>query len=174
MQALDTEIFNPRTGQRMRFLFNDGALLQIESVNPPGPAEPEHVHPHQESGFEVLSGALHIAIRGERRVVHVGERVMIPADTPHTFWNEGPEPAISIQEFRPALRTEAFFRTYFALARDGKTDVRGVPSPLQLAVLVPAFSDEIRLTRPPWPLVRLLALLLGPLARVRGYRVTYS
>jgi len=65
----EEEIHNPRTGQRMRFRQTgedtDGALLQIESVNPPtGVAEPEHVHPNQESRAEVMSGTLRFVVDG--------------------------------------------------------------------------------------------------------------
>jgi quercetin dioxygenase-like cupin family protein len=170
MADMGDEIFNPRTGQRMRFRQADGSLLQIETVNPPGGPELEHVHPRQESTATVLAGALHFSVRGRVQVVQAGERIVIPPNTPHYFWNGGQEEARALQEFRPALRTEEFFRTYFALARDGKTNAQGMPSLLQLAVLVPAFGDEIRVTRPPWPVLRLLALLLTPLAHMRGYR----
>lgn len=173
MAGIGDEIINPRTGQRMRFRQTDGASLQIETVNPPGPPEPEHVHPCQESSAAVLAGALHFSVRGRVQVVHAGERIVIPPNTPHYFWNEGEEEARAIQEVRPALRTEAFFRTYFGLAGDGKMDERGMPSLLQLAVMVPAFADVMRPTHPPWPILRLLALVLAPLARVRGYRATY-
>lgn len=173
MTGIGNEIVNPRTGQRMRFLQTDGSQLQIETVNPPGPPEPEHVHPCQESSATVLAGALHFAVRGRVQVAHAGERIDIPPNTPHYFWNAGEEEARAIQEFRPALRTEAFFRTYFGLARDGKMDENGMPSLLQLAVMVPAFADVMRPTRPPWPVLRLLALVLAPLGRMRGYRATY-
>jgi quercetin dioxygenase-like cupin family protein len=172
------EIVNPRTGQRMVFrqtaADTGGALLQIETVNPPhGSAEPAHVHVRQESSAEVLTGALSFRVRGDVRVVRAGEKIVIPPDTPHNFWNEGEEDARAVQEFRPALRTEDFFATLFGLARDGKLDEKGMPSLLQLAVMVPAFGDEIRPTSPPWPLLRAVAWLLGPIARRRGYRSVY-
>ena len=172
-------IVNPRTGQQMIFRQTagetGGELLRIESVNPPhGPAEPEHVHPRQESSAEVLAGTLHFRVRGDVRVVRAGEKIVIPANAPHHFWNEGDEDARCIQEFRPALRTDLFFETYFALARDGKLDEKGMPSLLQMAVLVPAFGDEMRPTSPPWPLLWGIAWLLGPIARVRGYRTAYE
>ncbi len=169
------EITNPRTGQRMLFRQTAGdtrgALLQIETINPPGPAEPEHVHPHQESNATVLAGALHFSVRGRVRVVRAGETIVIPPNTPHYFWNEGPEEARAIQELRPALHTEDFFATYFALARDGKLNERGMPpSLLHLAALTAEYWDVIRVTKPPVPLQRLIATLLAPLGRRRGYR----
>src|SRR5215216_4141297 len=78
------EIVNPRTGQRLVFLEtgeeNDGELVRIDSYNPPtGVPEPEHVHPFQESGAEVLSGSLRFSVGGEQRSVRAGESITIPA-----------------------------------------------------------------------------------------------
>jgi hypothetical protein len=38
---------------------------------------------------------------------------------------------------------------------------------------VPAHSDEIRLVHPPWPVVRTISALLGPVGRLLGYRAEY-
>ena len=174
MGHTEEEIRNPRTGQRMRFLRTsadtDGALLQIESVNPPtAVAEPEHVHPLQESRAEVIAGTLRFVVDGEEQRLGPGEAITIPAGTPHYFVNDGEEDAVAIQEFRPALRTADFFRALFELAERGKLDERGMPSLLRLAVLAPAFADEIRVVSPPWRVQRAAFALLAPIARLRGY-----
>lgn len=174
MSQAQREIRNPRTGQRMRFLLTaaetDGELLRIETVNPPGGVfEPVHVHPHQESGAEVVSGTLRFVIDGQERRLGPGEAITIPADTPHHFANDGTEDAVAIQEFRPALRTAQFFETYFGMAERGELDDHGRPPLLRSALLGPAFSEEIRLVSPPWPLQRAVYALLAPIARIRGY-----
>jgi len=171
------EIVNPRTGQRMIFRQTakdtGGTLLQIETINPRGPAEPEHVHPLQESNATVLAGRLHFSLRGRTQIVRAGETIVIPPNVPHYFWNDDEEEAHAIQEFRPALRTEDFFETYFALARDGKLNAQGLPNLLHTAVITDAFWDVIRVTRPPVPIQRIFATLLAPLGRRRGYRARY-
>lgn len=169
------EITNPRTGQRMRFLKTsrdtNGELLQIDCFNPPsGVKEPEHIHPYQESRFEVRSGMLSISIAGAQRQARAGEVVSIPAGVPHYFWNAGPQDAYYVQEFRPALRIELFFETLFALARNGQLNEQGLPSLLQMAVLVPSFWSEIRVTRPPQFIQQAMFALLGPVSRSLGYR----
>jgi mannose-6-phosphate isomerase-like protein (cupin superfamily) len=166
------QIFNPRTGQRMTFLELREELLRIDSANPHNGAErePGHVHPKQESGAEVISGSLMFEVDGSRSRVGPGESIVIPANTPHRFWNEEAEDAHSIQFFKPALDIASFFETFFALAQQGKLDDKGMPRPLQLAVLVSEFEDELRPLSPPWPLLKALATVLGPLARARGYR----
>src|SRR5215216_1560704 len=172
------EIVNPRTGQRLVFLEtgeeNDGELVRIDSYNPPtGVPEPEHIHPFQESGAEVLSGSLRFSVGGEQRSVKAGESITIPANTPHNFWNDGEEEAHAVQWLRPALKADSFFESFFGLAQDGKLNDKGLPPLLQLAVGVAHFGDEIRLTSPPWRVQRVLFGALAPIGRLFGYRPEY-
>jgi mannose-6-phosphate isomerase-like protein (cupin superfamily) len=178
MPRTGDDIENVRTGQRMTFQItaedSEGALVRFDSFNPPGPFEPVHVHPEQESSAEVLSGALLLVVAGREIRLGPGDRTVIPAGTPHTFRNEGPEEAHSIMEFRPALKIAECFETLFALAQRGELDARGMPSPLQLALSGPAFGREMRLPSPPWLIQRLALAPLAPLARLRGLRPTYT
>jgi quercetin dioxygenase-like cupin family protein len=165
------EIVNPRTGQRMRFDRLSADELRIDTVNPPtGTREPVHIHPEQESGAQVSAGVLVFEVAGERRRVEPGESITIPAGTPHRFWNDGDQDALAVQWFRPALDIAAFFETLFALAGADLLDEGGTPKILQLAVMVPEFSAEIRPVSPPWPVLRALTAVLGPVARRRGYQ----
>lgn len=178
MAKAGDEIVNPRTGQRMVFLETGsetgGESVRIDSYNPPtGVAEPEHVHPFQQSGAEVLSGSLRFRVGDRERSVGAGESITIPANTPHFFWNDGEGEAHSVGWFRPALKTDRFFETFFGLAQDRKLNEEGLPSLLQLAVMVPHFADEIRLTSPPWAFQRALFGILAPVGRVLGYKPEY-
>jgi len=56
------------------------------------------------------------------------------------------------------------------LGQRGELTKGGAPSLLQTAVMVPEFGDVIRLTRPPWPVVRAICAVLRPIALRRGYR----
>lgn len=163
MTPVRDEIENLRTGQRMIFQTLTAELLELETWTPPHtPGEMEHIHPNQESGARVLAGSLRFRVRGREHDVGPGESIAIPPGTPHNFWNPGEEDAHSIQFFKPSLKTAAFFESYFALARDGELDERGMPNLLQLAVMVPAFGREIRPTRPPWALLKATAALIAP------------
>jgi mannose-6-phosphate isomerase-like protein (cupin superfamily) len=165
------QISNPRTGQLMTLISDDPAELRLDTFNPPTAVkEPMHVHPHQETGAELLSGSLVFELAGERRKLGAGEKIAIPANTPHRFWNEGPDDARAIQFFRPALDIAAFFETVFALAQTDQLASSGMPKPLALIAMVPEFGDEIRPTRPPWPVLHTVARALGPIARARGHR----
>lgn len=177
MAKTGSEISNPRTGQRTIFLQTaadtNGALLRIETFHPPhGVAEPEHVHPFQESRCEVLSGLLCFYINGKMRIVGPGEAVDIPRNLPHYFLNDGDDEAHAIQEFHPALNIEDFFDTYFALARAGKLNEQGLPNLLQMAVLLREYDNVIRVLQPPRNVQRMLSMF-APLGRLFGYRATY-
>lgn len=178
MATSGSEIINPRTGQRIIFLQTaadtGGKLLRFESFHPPhGLAEPEHVHPFQASRSELLSGSLCFRVGGMERIVGPGEAVDIPPNVPHTFWNADDEEAHAVQEFRPALKIEDFFDTYFALARAGKLNRQGIPNLLHMAVLMQMYDHEIRVTRPPRIVQKLLMWTLAPLGRLFGYRGMY-
>lgn len=166
---VDAEVIrNPRTGQSMRFLAAEPGedVSRFESVNPPSAKpEPVHVHPLQESRMRVLEGELVLVVDGVERRIGPGEEIVIPAGAPHFFRNDGHADAIALNEFRPALATEAFFRTYFDLAQRGIVRDDGSLPLLTMAVLGPRFADEIRVALPPWPVQRAAFLLLGPLAR---------
>jgi hypothetical protein len=60
---------------------------------------------------------------------------------------------------RPALRFERLLETMFALARDGKTNSRGLPHPLRLAAIADHHRDDVRLPLLPGSLQRVAATL---------------
>jgi len=153
----------------------DGRLVLGEMVLPPGGfVTAEHVHPNQEERYEILTGQLHVRIDGRERIVGGGDRVVVPVGRPHVWWNAGQDEVRFRCEVTPALRFETFIETLFGLASDGKTDAKGFPGTLQLAVLMRAYRDEVRLARPA-PAIQ--DLLFGPLAmvgRLIGYRPSYA
>lgn len=179
MAQTPTAIFNPLSGQRMIFRKTGketkGSLLEIESFNPPSvDKEPVHIHPLQESSAEVLSGKLHFNVNGKTFAVGPGEKIVIPPGAPHSFWNEGPEEAHSIQHFSPALTIETFFRTYFALARDGKINKKGTANPFLMARVLLYHQNDIRLTKPPWAVQKLAYSAISPIGSLLGYKNKYE
>lgn len=77
------------------FLFKDtaadtgGELLRMENRLDPGVRRPLHSHPKQEERFVVRSGTLGIATDDGEVLLEEGEEEVVPAGTPHTFWNAG-------------------------------------------------------------------------------------
>src|SRR4051794_24742209 len=86
-----------------------GDVLRAETVvEPGGGGGPLHRHRHQTERFEILEGEIVGRIGRSRLRVRAGETFFVPADAPHTFSVEAPEPARFISEFRPGLRLAEF------------------------------------------------------------------
>ena len=149
----------------------DGELLEMEATYEACSVEPlEHFHPKQDEHFEILAGAMEAQISGERRPLRAGDTVDVPAGTVHAMWNGGDEQARVMWQTRPALRSEEFFRTIAAMAKDGKLTTRGARDPLAGAAVMQEFRDEFRPTTPP-ALVQAVAFpVLSVVARVLGRR----
>jgi len=178
VRAGDT-IENPVTGERIIFRQTsretNGEAVVIEAfVQPNGAVAAAHVHPAQEERFQVLRGSVGFRVGRKKIVAGPGERLTVPAGTPHTFWNAGDEEAHFVCEVRPALEFERLLETMFALAADGKTNRKGMPNPLRLAVIAHAHFDTVRLPFPPaW--MQYVGLALGaPLGQLLGYQATYE
>ena len=152
----------------------DGEAVVFETfVQPDGFVAATHLHPKQEERFEVVSGTLGLKVGAEEIVAGPGETLTIPAGTAHRFWNAGDDEVRFRCEVRPALQFEQLLETMFALAADGRTNKKGMPNPLRLAVIARAHFDAVRLPFPP-AFVQRIGLALGaPLGRLFGYGPTY-
>jgi quercetin dioxygenase-like cupin family protein len=176
-RAGDT-IENPITGERIVFVKTasetDGEAVVVETfVEPGGFVATAHVHPHQEERFHVLRGAVGFCADGKELELEAGGQVTVPAGTPHKFWNAGTEEAHFICEVRPALQFEQLLETMFALAADGKTNRKGLPNPLRLAVIARAYFDTVRLAFPPVAVQRLALAIAAPCGLLLGYDARY-
>ena len=177
IQAGDV-IENPVTGERLVFRKTsretNGEAVELETfVKPDGFVAATHVHPQQEEQFHVLRGTVGFRLGREKIVARPGQRVTVPAGTAHKFWNAGDEEAHFVCEVRPALQFEQLIETMFGLAADGKTNRKGMPNPLRLAVIARNHFDDVRLPFPPAWMQRMGLALGAPVGRVLGYQATY-
>ncbi|MFL6049374.1 MAG: cupin domain-containing protein [Gaiellales bacterium] len=161
-------IANPVTGETVTFQrtsADSGGELVIAEVTleAGGSAAGVHVHPNQTETFQMLDGTVGFRLGRERRLATTGETVVVEAGTAHAFWNSGEGRARFLCEIRPALRFERLLETMFALARDGKTNSRGLPHPLRLAAIVDHHRDDVQLPVMP-PSVQRLAARVGATA----------
>jgi mannose-6-phosphate isomerase-like protein (cupin superfamily) len=172
-------IENPVTGELLVFhqtsADTGGERVLFETyVRPDGFVAAAHVHPKQEERFQVLAGSVGFRIGRERMVAEPGQRLVVPAGTAHKFWNAGDETARFLCEVRPALGFEELIETMFALAAAGRTNKRGMPGLLQLAVVANRHFDDVRLPFPPAWLQRLGLAVGAPLGRLLGYESTFE
>ena len=177
IHAGDT-IENPITGERIVFnktsAETNGEAVEIEVyVRPGGVVAAAHVHPYQTERFEVISGR--IGMKLGRRSLEAGPNdiVVVEPGTPHKFWNAGDEELHFLTVVKPALQFERLLETMFGLAVDGKTNRKGMPNPLRLAVIANAHFDDVRLPFPPAWMQRAGLALGAPLGRLVGYEPTY-
>jgi quercetin dioxygenase-like cupin family protein len=133
----------------------------------------EHLHPALDERFSVLRGELTVVRDGRRSVLHAGESAHIAPGVWHDWWNEAQEDAVVRVEITPGERFVHMIETLFGLAREGHVNAKGMPNPLQLALIAQEFSDVIVFRKPPRAVQRLVFSALTPIAIRRGYRATY-
>ncbi|MFN8601488.1 MAG: cupin domain-containing protein [Candidatus Binatia bacterium] len=159
---------NPVTGERLQILESTPERFKVKySLAPHGEIPGAHFHPGKEQQVTVLSGEMHLLIAGGHRVVRAGESALVPLGAHHFQWNPCEAEVVAIEEVFPAGRLHEFFSVLFRLARDGRTDARGLPPPLLASVLFAEFRDTIRQASFG---ARLTLDALVPLATVLGYR----
>jgi quercetin dioxygenase-like cupin family protein len=170
---------NPVTGEVLVFHRTaeetGGESLLVETiVRPDGFVAAAHVHPYQTERFEVLEGLLGLRLDNTELLAKPGDIALVPPGTPHRFWNAGEEEARFLCEVRPALQFESLIETMFTLAAEGKTNRKGMPNPLRLAVIANAHFDTVRLPFPPAALQRAGLALGAPLGKLLGYPETVT
>jgi quercetin dioxygenase-like cupin family protein len=172
-QVLDNPI------SKERFIFHQtsddtaGELLAFDLVvDPAGRVPGGHVHPVQQESFEVLRGSMKFR-KGLRTVIAgPGDTVVVPPGAFHQFANAGDEPAVVRVRVEPALRMEQLYETVAALAAEGRTLRSGMPRPLDLAVFMREFENEVRAPIAPG-LVRAVMAPLAWMAVRRGLDLRY-
>jgi len=173
-------IDNPVTGERITWVetarSTAGERLVFElRLRPAAAVAAEHRHIRQEEDFTVLDGTVQFELAGRERMVGEGGKITVPAGVAHRWWNAGEDEARVRVALCPALDSETFFETFFGLARDGKTNAKGIPGLLQIAVVFRDLGDSCpQLVKPPVAVQRGLFAVLAPIGRLVGRQATYA
>ena len=170
---------NPVTGERAVVRESDeaaGRALVDLYVSPGGAVAAEHIHDNLIERFEVVEGRVGFKIDGREQIAEPGTKSEVAAGVPHDWWNAGDTVAHVVVELEgpAALRFEQMLVTVFGLAHDGKVDAKGMPDPLQLALIAREFDDVIRFTKPPRAVQKVVFGVLAPLGRALGKRAVYD
>jgi mannose-6-phosphate isomerase-like protein (cupin superfamily) len=173
------QIENPVTGERLVFRATsaetNGERVVFETiVQPDGFVAAAHVHPFQSERFEVVAGTLGMRRGREKVELAAGDVVTVEPGTPHRFWNAGEDEARFVCTVTPALGFERLIATMYSLAAAGRTNRKGMPNPLRLAVIANHHFDDVRLPLIPQPLQKLALALGAPLGRLAGYTATFD
>ena len=169
---------NPVTGERGVMLTDprqhpERVLVAHLFVRPGGRVAAPHFHPNLTERFLVLDGEIGFLIDGEETILSAGESATVPPNTVHDWWQVGDSEAQAVVEVDPGDRFMEALSTIFGLARDGKVNAKGMPDPLQLAVIGREFGDTIVFMSPPPLIQKLTTPPLAALGHALGRRATY-
>jgi quercetin dioxygenase-like cupin family protein len=157
----------------MPWMNDEGRAVGLLTALPGARVVGEHMHPALVERFSVEDGELTVLLDGRKSVLRAGEGAEIQPGVWHDWWNGGDKAARVRVEVAPGERFYHLLETLFGLAREGHVNKRGMPNPLQLALIATEFSDIIVFRKPPIIVQRALFAILAPIARRRGYRATY-
>jgi quercetin dioxygenase-like cupin family protein len=127
----------------------NGKYALFEAVVPPGGGPPPHVHSREEEGFYVLQGQITFTIGEQRLTAGAGMFANMPVGTPHSFKNEGSEPARMLISVAPAGLEQMFFEVGVPLAEGATTATPPMKEEIdKLLKVAPKYGIEIRLPGP--------------------------
>lgn len=175
MATTNQFIENPVFGDKARFLItaedSKGEVMRGEmwlKGHAEGP--PLHYHPIQSETFEVISGQLGLEVDGKKMTFGPGEKYTIQPNVAHKWYNASAEELHMVGELRPALKTEFFLESMYALASQGKVKKNGLPRPLQFAAILNECQGELYIVGPPIFLQKFTAKVVGGFAKLIGYK----
>ncbi len=118
-------------------------------VKPGSAVAGEHIHPTIEEAFTVLRGRVGFRIAGRESIAQLNQRLVVSPGVAHDWWNAGEEEAHVLAEASGpgASRFVEVIQNLFGLARDGKTNSKGMPNLLQGAILLREFEDAMYTSR---------------------------
>ncbi len=175
-------IENPVMGDIVKFLVtaedSNGKSLFVHVWNRVGAqGPPEHMHPKQIETFEVISGTAGFKLNGKEQILTSGQRIIVPMNTPHKFWNAGNNELEMTGELQPALRTEFFLETMYSLAQKGKVNKNAIPkSFLHFMSILNEYYGETFIVGLPIGIQKFMVKIFGRLGKLLGYKgfVPYS
>lgn len=170
---MDRTIVNPIIKDKVTFIQTaqetDGRLTWVRvELSPQGGSE-LHYHKHFTETFLVQKGTLEVTLEKETQILKDGETVRVSPFIVHKFYNPNDHPIVFDVKIEPAsVHFEAFLQIMYGLARDGKTNRRGIPrNPLHIGAI--SLLGE---TFPPrWSLLGILSAIfryIGHWAAKRG------
>ena len=112
-------------------------------------------------------------VGGRRVVAGPGDTVRVPPGTVHHFANAASQPTRVAVRTRPALSIRELLETAAAMAREQDAAGRRLPRPLDLALFMRDFEQEVRAPYLPAALVGAVTRPLAWLARRSGSDARY-
>ena len=178
--------YYPREGQvfvsksegfHQTVLKRENGLVWSELVlEPYAPGPPEHIHTAFHENFIVAEGTLSLLANGEKKLLQPGESLLVNPGTPHKPFNEtgarvvvrGPlTPEYGIPE-----RFSVFLTQAYGFFDESESNNQAPKALLQMSRFSPKY--ELWLASPPVPIQKAVFFVIGPTARLLGYRTHYE
>jgi quercetin dioxygenase-like cupin family protein len=164
-------------GFHQTILKREGGLVWLELVlEPHAPGPPEHIHTSFPENFIVAEGTLSLLAGGEKKLLRSGESLLIAPGTPHKPFNEtnsrvvikGPlTPEYAIPE-----RFIVFLTQAYGFFDESESNSQPPKALLQMSRFSPKYDSWLANT--PVSLQKFVFFVIGPTARLLGYRSYYE
>lgn len=169
---MERTIINPIFKDTVTFLTTaaetNGTYSECEVTLMPGGGNPPHIHSRFVEIFTAVQGQLGLKLGKKTLILESGDSFAVPIGTVHNFFNPGSEEILFRIRFEPGFEGfNQMLRILYGLARDGKTNRKGIPK--SLAAI--AIAGELGDTQLPglWKIVAPLFRLIAARARRRGF-----
>ena len=169
---------NPLTGDVFEFLETakdtNGECVTVKaSIKSKGKLVPNHYHVLQDESFEVISGNLTVWLMGKLQIVSAGEKITLYKNIPHNHYNQADETVVYIHRTSPALDFDYFLENLIGFYADRKSK-NAKADKIQELVTLKYMDSKAFLADMPLGAQKFLMNVVGPLARMFGYRAFYK
>jgi mannose-6-phosphate isomerase-like protein (cupin superfamily) len=143
-------------------------VIMIAEIGPGEAGPPTHIHPNQLETYDVLEGEAEFVLGDKTFIVKQGDKVEIPANTPHTFKNNTNAWLRMQDTHLPALTFEEMMRELHGLVHSGKIkDFKDFKSLIYLSMLWVKHKELQRSTQPPFFVMQTIAWM----GKLMGYKL---
>lgn len=166
-----------REGFHQTILKHSNGLAWLELVlEPHASGPPEHIHTSFSEKFIVAEGTLSLLVNGETRQLHPGESFLITPGTPHKPFNETNAQVIIRSPFSSDYAIPEQFLVFLTQAYGFFDESEANNHPPKALLQMSRFSTQFDswLARPPVAVQRVVYFIIGPTARLLGYRAHYD
>jgi mannose-6-phosphate isomerase-like protein (cupin superfamily) len=151
----------------------NGLVYGTLEAEPFAAGPPKHIHDGFDEIFEIENGELTIWVDGEVKKLHPGEKILIRKGTPHKPYNETGETIRLKGSFAFPEKFAFYLQQVYGFMDDNPDFMKSPKTLLQMSLLQPAGFDSYIADGPPVFIQKALAFVVGPLARLLGYKSYY-
>ena len=169
------EFYSKAEGFRQKVVKQEKGFVHGHlEVEPFASGPPKHIHDDFDETFEIENGELTVWVGGEIKKLRPGQVLRIPKGTPHKPYNETAD-TIRLKGSFAFPEKFAFLLPQVYGFMDNNPDFGKSPKTIfQMALFQGAGFDSYLADGPPVPVQKATGFMVGPLARLLGFRSYYE